>query len=66
MLRITFLLFALLLPVGLVYAAGAWALLGGAALVGALFVFSSRAASGDELTQGGRLTAYSSTEFDDL
>lgn len=66
MIRIAFVMFALLLPVGLVYAAGAWSLLVGVALVGCLFLFSSRQASGTEITQGGRLTGYSSSEFHEL
>lgn len=61
MLRLAFLITALALPVALLYAAGVWGLAATAVAVAALFIFSSRAASGIEAQQGGHLTGYRST-----
>lgn len=57
---------ALALPAALVYFAGVWTLAGAAALVAVLFVFSARAATGDEVEQAGGLTGYRSSALGDL
>ncbi|MDM0035317.1 hypothetical protein QTI33_24490 [Variovorax sp. J22P271] len=61
MLRVLFLILAVLMPIGLVYAFGAWSLLVlfGAAV--ATLLLSTRKAQGAEATQGGNLTGYQTT-----
>ena len=66
MLRLTILVTALVMPIALVYAAGAWALAACAVAAAAVLLFSSRAARGIENHQGGRLTGYRSTSLGDL
>jgi hypothetical protein len=61
MLRALFLILAALVPVGLVYAFGAWTLLALFGMTAATLLFSSRKARGAEATQGGRLTGYHTT-----
>ncbi|VTU25593.1 hypothetical protein SRS16CHR_03690 [Variovorax sp. SRS16] len=61
MFRALFLLFAVLLPIGLVYAFGAWTLLALFGVMAATLLFSTRKARGAEATQGGRLTGYHTT-----
>ena len=66
MLRTLFLLLAVLMPIGLVYAFGAWILLALFGVAGATLIFSTRRARGDEATQGGRLTGYHTTTMGDV
>lgn len=61
MLRALFFLFAVLIPIGLVYAFGVWILLALFWLTAATFFFSTRKGRGAEETQGGRLTGYHTT-----
>ncbi|MDM0109227.1 hypothetical protein QTH97_30110 [Variovorax sp. J22R24] len=61
MLRPLFLLLAVLLPIGLVYAFGVWILFALFALTAATLLISTRKARGAEETQGGMLTRYDST-----
>ena len=61
MLRALFLLLAVLVPIGLVYAFGAWTLLALFGVTAATLLFSTRKARGAEATQGGRLTGYHTT-----
>jgi hypothetical protein len=61
MLRAFFLLLAVLVPVGLVYAFGWWVLLALFGVSAATLFLSTRQASGTEATQGGRLTEYGTT-----
>jgi hypothetical protein len=53
--------FAVLVPVGLVYAFGVWILLALFGLTAATLLFSNRKARGAEETQGGRPTGYHTT-----
>ena len=66
MVRTLFLLLAVLLPVGLVYAFGAWVLLALFGVAGATLLSSTRKARGAEATQGGRLTGYHTTTMEDF
>jgi hypothetical protein len=61
MLRVLFLILAVLMPIGLVYAFGAWSLLALFGTAAATLLLSTRKARGDEATQGGRLTGYHTT-----
>ena len=61
MLRVLLLLLAVLMPIGLVYAFGAWSLLALFGAVAATLLLSTRKARGAEVTQGGRLTGYHTT-----
>ncbi|SCK57259.1 hypothetical protein VAR608DRAFT_6028 [Variovorax sp. HW608] len=61
MLRAFFLLLAVLVPVGLVYACGWWVLLALFGVSATTLFLSTRQASGAEETQGGRLTEYGTT-----
>ena len=61
MFRALFLLLAVLVPIGLVYAFGAWTLLALFGLMAATLLFSTRKGRGVEETQGGRLTGYNTT-----
>jgi hypothetical protein len=58
MFRALFLILAALVPLGLVYAFGAWTLIGLFGVTAATLLFSTRKARGAEATQGGRLTGY--------
>ncbi|PZQ66537.1 MAG: hypothetical protein DI563_23295 [Variovorax paradoxus] len=55
---VVLLLVSLALPAGLVYFFGWWSLLGCAAIVMALCMFSVRAGRGTEATRSGALTRY--------
>ncbi|MEJ8815851.1 hypothetical protein WKW77_32645 [Variovorax ureilyticus] len=66
MVRTLFLLFAVLLPVGLVFAFGAWVLLALFGVAAATLLLSTRKARGAEATQGGMLTGYYTTMTGDL
>jgi type III secretory pathway component EscV len=61
MFRALFLILAALVPIGLVYAFGAWTLLALFGVTAATLLFSTRKARGAEATQGGRLTGYHTT-----
>jgi hypothetical protein len=66
MLRALFLLLAVLVPIGLVYAFGAWILLALFGATAATLLLSTRKARGAEATQGGRLTGYHTTTMGDF
>lgn len=66
MVRMLFLLLAVLLPVGLVYAFGPWVLLALFGVAARRSLFSTRKARGAEATQGGRLTGYHTTTMADF
>jgi hypothetical protein len=61
MFRVLFLILAVLMPIGLVCAFGAWSLLALFGLAAATLLLSTRKARGPEATQGGRLTGYHTT-----
>lgn len=61
MLRVLFLVLAVLMPIGLVYVFGAWSLLALFGAAAATLLLSTRKAGGAEATQGGRLTGYHTT-----
>ena len=61
MLRVLFLILSVLMPIGLVYAFGAWTLFALFGMAGATLLFSTKKAQGAEATQGGRLTGYHTT-----
>ena len=61
MLRPLFFLLAVLAPIGLVYAFGAWTLIALFGATAATLLFSTRRACGAEATQGGELTGYDTT-----
>ena len=66
MLRTLLQILALLVPIGLVYAFGAWTLIALFGVAGATLLLSSRKARGAEATQGGRLTGYHTTTMADF
>ncbi|GAA4345750.1 hypothetical protein GCM10023165_30030 [Variovorax defluvii] len=61
MFRVLFLLLCVLMPIGLVYAFGAWSLVALFAIAAATLLFSTRKGRGAEATQGGYLTGYHTT-----
>jgi hypothetical protein len=66
MLRPLLLLLAVLMPIGLVYAFGAWILLALFGVTAATLLLSTRQARGAEATQGGRHTGYHTTTMGDV
>ena len=54
------------MPIGLVYAFGAWILLALFGVTAATLLLSTRQARGAEATQGGRHTGYHTTTMGDV
>jgi hypothetical protein len=66
MFRVTLLLLVILGPIWLVHTLGLWVLFAFLVLTAATFVLSNREARGAEITQGGGLTGYHTTNFADF